>query len=88
MIRLGKINNKEVGKQNEMKILDYVEENLEVTISSALYLLGANNADNDSQEDSESKEDTLNADVFYGSKKLQVRAQNFKKFRQSTQQLI
>lgn len=29
MIKLGKIHDKELGKQNDIRILDYVEENIE-----------------------------------------------------------
>lgn len=87
MVRLGKINDKALAQQNDQKIVAYMEDNLETLIHSALHHLGAKNFLGSSLETTEEKTPNSNDDLFL-AEKLKVRAQNFKKFRQSTTQLI
>lgn len=82
MVKLGKIQDTGLARQNEERVVEYIQENLEGMLDHCLHLLGFRN----SHERSDSVENSC--DDEYVTPQLKTRAQNFKKFRQSTQLLI
>lgn len=70
IVKLGKISDKEAQKSNDKKVVEYVEDNIETTVISALNLMGAKNNEIEEFEGSDEKNDTLNAETFFGNQKL------------------